>query len=70
MYQHEISIIAEKNTETFPLIAITNLDQIKTLHLAKGEVVGFAKPESPNVMYVATTNKFNIEETMDTVPRN
>ena len=39
MYQHEISIIAEKDTETFPLIAITNLDQVKTLHLAKGEVL-------------------------------
>ena len=28
-YQHEISIIAENDTETFPLIAITNLDQVK-----------------------------------------
>ena len=46
-----------------------NLDQVKTLHLAK-EVVGFARPESPNVMYVATTNELNIEETLDTIPRS
>ena len=70
MYQHVISIIVEKDTETFPLIAITNLDQVKTLHLAKGEVVGFAKPESPNVTYVAMANELNIEEILDTIPRN
>ena len=68
LYRHEISIIAEKETEMFPLIAITN--QVLTLHLAKGEAVWFAKPESPNVMYVATTNELNIEETLDTIPRN
>ena len=70
MYQHEISIITEKDTETFPLIAITNLDQVKILHLAKGEVVGFAKPELPNVTYIATTNELNIEEKVDVIPRN
>ena len=41
MYQHEIAIIAEENSDKFQLMAITNLDQVKTLHLAKGEVVGF-----------------------------
>ena len=51
-------------------MVITNLDQVKTLHLAKGEVVGFARPESPNVTYIATTNELNIEETMDLTPRN
>ena len=54
----------------FPLMAITNLDQVKTLHLAKGEVVGFARPESTNVTYIATTNELNIEETVNIVPRN
>ena len=39
MYQHEISIITEKDTEAFPLIAVTNLDQVKTLHLAKRDKV-------------------------------
>ena len=70
MYQHKIAIIAEENSEKFPLMAITNLDQVKTLHLAKGEVVGFARPESPNVTYIATTNELNIEEIMDVIPRN
>ena len=70
MYQHKISIITEKDTKTFPLIAITNLDQVKTLHLAKGEVVGFAKPELPNVTYIAMTNELNIKETVHVIPRN
>ena len=59
-----------ENNETFPLMAITNLDQVKTLHLHKGEVVGFARPESTEVTYIATTNELNIEETMDVIPRN
>ena len=72
MYQHEIPIITEKDTEVFPLIAVTvtNLDQVKTLHLAKGEVAEFSRPESPNVTYIAMTNELNIEETLDIIPRN
>ena len=70
MYQHEISIGSEKDSKTFPLMAVTNLDQVKTLHLNKGEVVGFARPESPGVTYIATTNELNIEETVDIIPRN
>ena len=66
MYQHEIVISSERDNETFPLMAITNLDQVKTLHLHKGEVVGFARPESAEV----TTNEFHIEETLDVIPRN
>ena len=62
MYQHEISIVNEEISEPFQLIAVTNLDQVKTLH--KGEIVGFAKAESPEVTYVATTNELNIEETL------
>ena len=70
MYQHEIAILAEENSGRFPLLAITNLDHVKTLHLAKGEVVGFARPESPEVTYLATTNELNIEEAIDVKPRN
>ena len=70
MYQHEIAMMAEKNSGRFPLLAITILDHVKTLHLAKGEVVGFARPESPEVTYTATTNELNIEETVDVKPRN
>ena len=51
-------------------MAITNLDHVKTLHLAKGEVVGFARPESSEVTYIATTNELNIEEVIDVMPRN
>ena len=65
MYQHEIAMLAEENSEKFPLMAITNLDHVKTLHLAKGEVVGFARPESSEVTYIATTNELNIEEVID-----
>ena len=38
MYQHEIAMMSEEKSTRFPLLAITNLDHIKTLHLAKGEV--------------------------------
>ena len=68
--QHEVAILAEENSDRFPLLAITNLDQVKTLHLAKGDVVGFARPESSEVTYIATTNELNIEETVDMKPRN
>ena len=70
MYQHEVAILAEENSERFPLLAITNLDHVKTLHLAKGEVVGFARPESSEVTYITTTNELNIEEAIDVKPRN
>ena len=70
MYQHEIAMMSEENSGTFPLLAITNLDHIKTLHLAKGEVVGFARPESSEVTYIATTNELNVEEVIDVRPRN
>ena len=70
MYQHKIAMLAEENSEKFPLMAVTNLDHVKTLHLAKGEVVGFARPESSGVTYIATTNELNIEEVVDVTPRN
>ena len=70
MYQHEIAMMSEENSGRFPLLAITNLDHMKTLHLAKGEVVGFARPESSEVSYIATTTELNIEEVIDVKPRN
>ena len=69
MYQHEIAMMSEENSGKFPLLAITNLDHVKTLHLAKGEVVGFTRPESSEVTYIATTNELNIE-IIDVKPRN
>ena len=65
MYQHKIAMMSEENSGRFPLLAITNLDHVKTLHLAKGEVVGFARPESSEVTYIATTNELNIEEVIE-----
>ena len=70
MYQHEIAMMSEEKSRRFPLLAITNLDHVKTLHLAKGEVVGFARPESSEVTYIATTNELNVEEVIDVKPRN
>ena len=70
MYQHEITLMSEEKSRRFPLLAITNLDHVKTLHLAKGEVVGFAIPESSEVTYIATTNELNVEEVIDVKPRN
>ena len=35
MYQHEIAMMTEENSGGFHLLAITNLDHVKTLHLAK-----------------------------------
>ena len=70
MYQHEIAMMSEENSGGFPLLAITNLDHVKTLHLAKGEVVGFARPESSEVTYIAITNELKVEEVIDVKPRN
>ena len=70
MYQHQISIVKDDKSEPFQLMAVMNLDQVKTLHLHRSEIVGFAKAESPEVTYIATTNELNIEETVDVVPIN
>ena len=70
MYQHEIAMMSEENSGKFSLLAITNFDHVKTFHLAKRKVVGFARPESSEVTYIATTNKLNIEEVIDVKPRN
>ena len=70
IFQHEIAIISDDEVEPFPLVAVTNLDQAKTLHIGKGEIVGFARPETKSVTYIATTNEINIEEYVDTSPRN
>ena len=37
IFQHEIAIISDDEVKPFPLIAVTNLDQAKTLHLEKGK---------------------------------
>ena len=70
VYQHEISIITEGTEEAFPLIAVTNLDFAKTLHIGKGEIVGFARPEADEVTYIATAKELNMDPYIDNSPRN
>ena len=70
MYQHEIAIVSEEQKDTFPIIAVTNLDHVKTLHINKGEIVGFATPECPDVTYVCTTNELNMEEPWTRTPKH
>ena len=68
-FQHEIAIKPEKNNY-FPLIAITNLDHAKTLHLTKGEIVGFAHEEEVEMNYIEMTNVLEITEMEERAPRN
>ena len=70
VYQHEISIVTEGTDEAFPLIAVTNLDFAKTLHIGKGEIVGFTRPEADKVIYIATTKELNVDPYVDSSPRN
>ena len=70
VYQHEISIVTEGTDESFPLIAVTNLDFAKTFHTGKGEIVGFARPETDEVIYIATMKELNIDPYVDSSPRN
>ena len=71
VFQHEISIISEENSESnFTLVAVTNLDFAKTLHIGRGEIIGFARPESEEVMYIATTDEIGMDPYVDNVPRN
>ena len=69
VFQHEISIKPDGN-KYFPLVAITNLDRVKMLHLAKGEIVGFAHEEDVEMNYIETTNILEIEEIEQRAPRN
>ena len=71
VYQHEISILSEESGQySFPLVAVTNLDFAKTLHIGKGEIIGFARPESEEVLYIATTDEVSMDLYVDSVPRN
>ena len=71
VFQHEISIVSEeKGQYSFPLVAVTNLDFAKTLHIGKGEIIGFARPESEEVLYIATTDEVSMDPYVDNAPRN
>ena len=69
VFQHEISIKPDGN-KYFPVVSITNLDHAKMLHLAKGEIVGFAHEEEVEMNYIETTNILEMEEIKQKAPRN
>ena len=60
-FQHKISIKPDSN-KYFPVVAITNLDHVQMLYLAKGEIVGFAHEEEMEMSYIETTNVLETEE--------
>ena len=68
-FQHEI-LVKPKGGKYFPLVAITNLDRAKMLHIAKGEIVGFTHGEEIEMNYIETTSTLEIEEIEQKAPRN
>ena len=68
-FQHKISLKPDGD-KYFPVIAITNLDHAKMLHLAKGEIVGFAHDEEVEMHYIETTNIMELEEIEQKALRN
>ena len=68
-FQHKISIKPDGNNY-FPLVAITNLDHAKMLHLAKGEIVGFAHEEEVEMNYIEMTNVLEMGGIEEKAPRN
>ena len=61
VFQHEISVKPEEN-RYFPVVAITNLDHAKMLHLSKGEIVGFRHDEEVEMHYIETTSTLEIDK--------
>ena len=51
-------------------MAVTNLDFAKTLHIGRGEIIGFARPELEEVMYIATTDEIGMDPYVNNAPRN
>ena len=66
---NEISIRPDGN-KYFPVVAITKLDHVKMLHLAKGEIVGIAHEEEVEMNYIETTNTLEMEEIEQKAQRN
>ena len=68
-FQHKISVKLEGN-KYLPVVALTNLDHAKMLHLAKREIVGFTHDEEIEMHYVETTSILEIDEVEQKAPRN
>ena len=69
VFQHEISVKPEGN-KYFPVVAMTNLDHAKMIHLAKGDIVGFTHDEEVEMHYIETTSVLKIDEVEQKAPRN
>ena len=69
VFQHEIAL-KPQGEKYFPVVAITNLDHAKTIHIAKGEIVGFAHDEEVEMNYIETTNTLEIAESEYSTPCN
>ena len=69
MFQHEITLKPHEN-KYFPVVAVTNLDHAKMIHLAKGDIVGFAHDEDVEMNYIETTSTLEIEENQYMAPCN
>ena len=59
-FQHKILVKPDRD-KYYPVIAITNLDIAKMLHLAKGEIVGFAHNNEVEMHYIETTDILEME---------
>ena len=68
-FQHKISVKPDGD-KYYPVVAITNLDHAKMLHLAKGEIVGFAHNEEVEMHYIETTDILEMEEVEQKAPQN
>ena len=69
MFQHEIALKPQAE-KYFPVVAVTNLDHAKTIHIAKGEIVGFAHDEEVEMNYIETTSTLEIAESEYNAPCN
>ena len=68
-FQHKITVKPDED-KYYPVVAITNLDHAKMLHLAKGEIVGFAHDEEVEMHYIETTDILEMEEIEQKAPQN
>ena len=70
-FNMKFRVVSEENGQySFPLVAVTNLDFAKMLHIGKGEIIGFARPESEEVLYIATTDEVGMDPYVDNAPHN
>ena len=72
VYAHELSVKMEEIEAENPIyiMHVTNVSQGTNLYLRKGQVVGFAQPESESVDYIETVTEKTLDDIIDGAPRN